>query len=156
MDSSNLLGKKSPLGVNGLRHAVGDTIYVNLVDSQLRRQTQTLQCRCLNKWWSIQPSHEIMVLSTTVNSLMFGRTLRLLPYFMCANSEGSGEGSLALAFDGRLCDKYHNLMSWLNWLHLPSVSARFVLQDHGTKWRTDGTSAWCGINLISSSIATIF
>ena len=23
--------------------------------------------------------------------LIFGRTLRLLPYFMCANSEGSGE-----------------------------------------------------------------
>ena len=47
----------------------------------------------------------------------FGRTLRLLPYFMYANSEGSGETvrmlKLALAFAGRLCDKYHNLMSWL-------------------------------------------
>ena len=29
---------------------------------------------------------------------------------MCANSEGSGE---TWAFTGRLCDKYHNLMSWL-------------------------------------------
>ena len=39
------------------------------------------------------------------------------PYFMCANSEGSGETAqmrrLAWAFAGRLCDKYHNPMSWL-------------------------------------------
>ena len=49
--------------------------------------------------------------------LIFGRTLRLLPYFMCANSDGSGETarmrSFAWAFAGRICDKYHNLMSWL-------------------------------------------
>ena len=49
----------------------------------------------------------------------FGRSLILLPYFMCANSEGSGETArmrrLAWAFAGRLYDKYHNLMSWLNW-----------------------------------------
>ena len=36
---------------------------------------------------------------------------------MCAHSEGSGEiarmRGLAWAFAGRLCDKYHNLMSWL-------------------------------------------
>ena len=44
---------------------------------------------------------------------------------MCANSEGSGETArmrrLAWAFAGRLCDKYHNLMSWLilfQWHHL--------------------------------------
>ena len=50
--------------------------------------------------------------------LIFCRTLRLLPYFMCANSEGSGETArmrrLAWAFAGRLCDKYHYLMIWLN------------------------------------------
>ena len=50
--------------------------------------------------------------------LFFGWTLRLLPYFMCANSEGSGETArmrrLAWAFAGRLCAKYYNLMSWLN------------------------------------------
>ena len=38
---------------------------------------------------------------------------------MCANSEGSGETArmrrLAWAFAGRLCDKYHNLMSWLKY-----------------------------------------
>ena len=48
---------------------------------------------------------------------MFGRTLRLIQYFMCANSEGSGDIArmrrLAWAFAGRPCDKYHNLMSWL-------------------------------------------
>ena len=36
---------------------------------------------------------------------------------MRANSEGSGETALmrrlAWAFAGRLCDKYHNIMSWL-------------------------------------------
>ena len=80
----------------------------------------------------IEPSDEIWYFSFSVNSffkhicaaisgarcLIFGRILRLLPYFMCANSDGSGETArmrrLAWAFTGRLCDKYHNLMSWLN------------------------------------------
>ena len=48
---------------------------------------------------------------------IFSRTLRLLPYFVCANSKGSGETArmrwLASVFAGRLCDKYHNLKSWL-------------------------------------------
>ena len=54
----------------------------------------------------LEPLHEIMVrfvlrkliLQTRMRShpvgsrcLIFGRTLRLLPYFMCANSEGSDE-----------------------------------------------------------------
>ena len=51
--------------------------------------------------------------------LIFGQTICLLPYFMCANSEGSGEtvwmSRHAWAFAGHLCDKYHNLMSWLNY-----------------------------------------
>ena len=38
---------------------------------------------------------------------------------MCANSEGSGQIArmrrVAWGFAGRLRDKYHNLMSWLNW-----------------------------------------
>ena len=42
---------------------------------------------------------------------------RLLPYFMCTNSKGSGETArmrrLAWAFAGRLSDKYHNLTSML-------------------------------------------
>ena len=36
---------------------------------------------------------------------------------MCANSESSGKSAgmrrLTWAFAGHLCDKYHNLMSWL-------------------------------------------
>ena len=55
--------------------------------------------------------------SSGARCLIFGQTLCLLPYFMCANSEGPGETAqmcrLAWAFAGRLCDKYHNLMSWL-------------------------------------------
>ena len=81
----------------------------------------------------IEPAHEIMALFVLrklnlqwhmhnhpvgARCLIFDRTLRLPPYFMCANSEGSGETArmlrLAWAFAGRLCDKYHNLMSWLN------------------------------------------
>ena len=54
--------------------------------------------------------------SSGATCLIYVRTLRLLPYSMCANSEGSGETAwmsrLAWAFAGRLCDKYHNLMSW--------------------------------------------
>ena len=54
-----------------------------------------------------EPAHEIMalfvlrklILQTHMRNhpvglltyLIFGQTLRLLPYFMCANSEGSGE-----------------------------------------------------------------
>ena len=56
--------------------------------------------------------------SNGAKCLIFGRPFRLLPYFMCANSEGSGETArmrrLAWAFTRRLRDKYHNLMSWLN------------------------------------------
>ena len=49
-----------------------------------------------------EPTHEIMALFVLrkfilqirmrrIRCLIFGRTLRLFPYFMCANSEGSGE-----------------------------------------------------------------
>ena len=53
-----------------------------------------------------EPSHEIialfvlrkLILQTRIHNhpvgldvMIFGWTLRLLPYFMCANSEGSGE-----------------------------------------------------------------
>ena len=57
---------------------------------------------------------------------LVGTLIRLLPYFMCANSEGSGETvrmrGLAWAFAGRLCDKYHNLMSWLKYADYFDVS----------------------------------
>ena len=80
---------------------------------------------------SLEPAHEIMALFVLhklnlqmhmlgVRSLIFGRTLHLLPYFMCANSEGSSETAgmrrLAWAFAGCLCDKYHNLIVvFKNW-----------------------------------------
>ena len=82
---------------------------------------------------SFEPAHEIIFLSSSLNSflnahmqpssgvrcLIFGQTLRLLPYSTSANSEGSGETArmcrLAWAFAGHLCDKYHNLMRWLIW-----------------------------------------
>ena len=63
-------------------------------------------------------SHAHAQPSSGARCLIFGRTLRQLPYFMCANSEGSGKTArmrrLAWAFAGRLYDKYHNVMSWLN------------------------------------------
>ena len=51
--------------------------------------------------------------SNGARCLIFGRSLHLHPYFLCANSEGSGETvqmrRIARAFAGRLCDKYHAL-----------------------------------------------
>ena len=83
------------------------------------------------------PSHKIMalfflhklILQSRMHSgarcLIFGQILHLLPYFMCANSKGSGETvrmrRLAWAVAGHLCDKYHNLMSWIK---CPFVTAR--------------------------------
>ena len=55
--------------------------------------------------------------SSGVKYRIFGRTLHLLPYFMWATSKGCGDAArmwrLAWAFASRLCDKYHNIMSWL-------------------------------------------
>ena len=119
-----------------------------------------------------EPAHEIMVNfvlhklnssnthaqpSSGARCLIFGRTLRLLPYFMCANSEGSGETAqmrrLAWAFAGRLCDKYHNLMSWLKW-HSEvsiSVSSFHVLLQTCRLWRRHpprrGLSQWAAVSL---------
>ena len=62
--------------------------------------------------------------------LIFGQTLRLLPYFMYANCEGSGETermrslAFAWAIAGRICVKYHNLISWLKYLVNVRESAR--------------------------------
>ena len=73
-----------------------------------------------------EPAHEIMALFV-LHKLILQMRMRshpvgldvwfLIPYFMCANSEDSGETGqmhrLAQAFAGCLCDKYHYLMSWL-------------------------------------------
>ena len=81
----------------------------------------------------IEPTHEIMALiilcklilqtrmqpSSGARCLIFCRTLCLLPYFMCANCEGSGK--TARMRRRHLYDKYLNLKCWLNlWNHLPS------------------------------------
>ena len=53
--------------------------------------------------------------SSGARCLIFG----LLPHFMCAKCEGSGETAqdaqarLSHRWDSRLCDKYQNLLSWL-------------------------------------------
>ena len=92
-----------------------------------------------------EPAHEIMalfvlcklILQTHKRSHPVGldvwfidRTLRLLPYSMCANSEGSGETvrmhRLTWAFTGRLCEKYHNLMCWLIYGVLTLISVPFI------------------------------
>ena len=63
--------------------------------------------------------------------LIFGWTLRLLPYFMCVNSESSSEIArmckLARAFAGHLCDKYHNLMSWLKYTCFEKKDLVFIV-----------------------------
>ena len=55
--------------------------------------------------------------SSGAKCLIFGRIFCLLPYFKFVNSECSGATMqmrrLTWAFADRLCDKYHNLMSWL-------------------------------------------
>ena len=71
--------------------------------------------------------------------LIFSRILCLLPYFMCANSEGFGETAwmrwLAGAFTGRLCDKYHNLMSWLKLLQKSNSSLLMKqISSHQIMW----------------------
>ena len=53
---------------------------------------------------------------------------------MCANSEGSGETArmhrLVWAFAGRLSDKYHNLMSWLNWTQYVPTGHSYAQIEH--------------------------
>ena len=81
---------------------------------------------------TFEPAHEIMALfflcKLTLQMRMHSHPVGLdvwflvgpiiyLPYFMRANSEGSGETArmrrLVWAIAGRLCDKCNNLRSWL-------------------------------------------
>ena len=78
-------------------------------------------------WYKLSHAMRLWFFSSSVNNiqtrmrshpvgcLIFG----LLPYFICANSEGSGETArmrrLSWAFAGRLCDKHQNFMGWLIW-----------------------------------------
>ena len=74
--------------------------------------------------------------SSGARCLIFDWILCQRPYFMCVTSKGSGKTArmrrLALAFAGRLCDKYHNAMSWLiSW----PVSTKVVWPDWGLNSR---------------------
>ena len=86
---------------------------------------------------------------------MFGLTLRLLPYFMYATSEGSGETvwmrRLAWAFTGRICDKYHNLIGWVH--SCLKICEQFCLQ---CLWeRLRGRSVLLPLRLASSFLALV-
>ena len=50
--------------------------------------------------------------STVVIRLIFGQTLRLLPYFMCANSEGSGERCAVSPEPSLLAYAISTIISW--------------------------------------------
>ena len=76
-----------------------------------------------------EPSHEIMALfffrkPSGDRCLIFDRTLPLLPYFMCANSKGSGETA---RMPMSLCDKYHNLMSCLKYQYCDTYSLWVII-----------------------------
>ena len=55
---------------------------------------------------------------------------------MCANNEGSGETArlrrLAWVFAVRLCDMYHNLMSWLNYITKVLVKVSEIWQQNNS------------------------
>ena len=79
---------------------------------------------------------------------MFGRTLRLLPYFMYVNSEGSGETArmrrLTWAFAGSLCDMFHiscagsNVISDLYTLQVTLTHGVLTCNYHGPS----SSAAW--------------
>ena len=71
--------------------------------------------------------------SSGTRCLIFCQSLRLLPYFMCANSEFSGETAWmrrpSWAFAGRICDKYYNLMSFVRtWMPVKLNTCLFYEQ----------------------------
>ena len=70
--------------------------------------------------------------SSGARCLIFGRSLRLLPYFMCANSEGSGEdaqSSLSLRWSP-MWNEYHNFMSWLIFRAFDVFTAECLVQEN--------------------------
>ena len=82
---------------------------------------------------------------------------------MCANSEGSGETvwmcRLARAFAGRLCDKYHNLMSWLKaFFTCPNSSGLFMVSNENILRGGDSSVSFlaCSIPDLSFDCFTIY
>ena len=120
-----------------------------------RNLMRWLKCeRTMIKSW-YAPSHEVMVIFVFCKRILQTR-MGIHPvgidvwflvgpfvYFMWANSEGSGETArmrrFAWAFAGRLCDKYHNLMSWPNYNQSP-----YPVHDIKSciKW---GRTSWSGL-----------
>ena len=109
----------------------------SIADELARTESAVFKLRCSLYFWRTQffkirhplthSSNAHAQPSSGAKCLIFGWTLRLFPYFMCANSEGSGEiarvRKLAWAFAGCQCDKYHNLMSGSNYLEITSAVA---------------------------------
>ena len=92
--------------------------------------------------------------SSWARCLILGRTLRLLSYVMCGNSEGSSETvrihRLTWAFTGRLCDKYHNLMSWLILENRHENFRKICKGEHFLKILTLRPKSWMLIQILMS------
>ena len=74
-------------------------ISASMLSSWFEQMSQLMRlCHCSSAIKSFFNAHAQP--SSGARCLIFGQILCLLPNFMCANSED-------------LCDKYHNLMSWL-------------------------------------------
>ena len=103
----NFSGKKISNKIYNFTKHVCYVSRMNIFVSELFLNTCKMVInRMKNNNRTFEPSHEIMslfvlrklILQTRMRShpvgldvLSFGRTLRLLPYFMCVNCEGSGE-----------------------------------------------------------------
>ena len=91
--------------------------------------------------------------SSGARCLTFGRILQLLPYFMCATAKALARlRRLTSAFAGRLCDKYHNLMSWLIYHYSNLIIVKTVAKPkrnvHMTiqyKEETNRIHHWCSV-----------
>ena len=72
-------------------------------------------------------------------------------HISCVNSEGSGETvqmrRLAWAFAGRLCDKYHNLMSWFKFDQDWPTGFREIQDWKCGRWMDDGPLVYYKLTL---------
>ena len=89
----------------------------------------------------MRKSHQINAhahLSSGATGLKFGLSLPLLPYFVCARSEGSDESAhmrrLVSAFAGRRWDKYQHFLCWHICWYLKYLFLRANHQDVSHSW----------------------
>ena len=127
--SSIRLGARSVVNVinTGGSHLAAESDKKQVIQTPVRHLSQLMR-----SWYFLSSVNSIFKRAFAAiqgaRCQSFGLTLRLLPYFMCANSEASdktarmnseGSGEIALmrrlawTFAVRICDKYHYLMSWL-------------------------------------------